>query len=183
MRKVAVCIIICIILSSFARAGWDPDTWCSGSMFACEAAAGAGLGLCLAAAASYGEDDDAGPNWLALTGFAVGSAGGVILVGEFFDDRSPNWYVTYPVTFAGASILPVTFGVIAERSDLDEAYWAALLMAFTTPIVTAATYNLVKEKVEETWTVRHEGEVRPYAGLLPDTGGGYVPVCGLSASF
>jgi len=183
MKGVAVLIIFCVLLSSSAGAT-DPDNW-NGWLFAGEAVAGAGLGFCLMLAAAQSDEDEDRPDWRAISGWVAGNTGGVILIGELFDARSRNWYVTYPVTFVAASIIPVTVGVIAERREvsLDEAFLAALAVAFGTPVVTAFTYNLVKEPGDETWTVRGDVDVHPYAGLLADIGDGYVPVYGLSASF
>jgi hypothetical protein len=183
MKRVAVFIIFCVILSSSAGAT-DPDTW-NGWLFAGEGVAGAGLGAGLMAAAAQSDEDKDRPDWAAISGWVAGNAAGVILVGELFDGRSANWYVTYPVTLVAASIIPVTAGVIAERRDVDfgEALFTGMVIAFGTPVVAAFTYNLVKEPVDETWTVRRDVDVQPYAGLLADNGDGYVPVYGLSASF
>lgn len=136
-------------------------------------------------AAAQSDEDDDRPVWSAISGWVAGNAGGVILVGELFDGRSANWYVTYPVTFVAASIIPVTAGVIAERRDVEfgEAFFSALVILFGTPAVTTITYNLVKYPVYETSAARGAVGVRPYAGLLADNGDGYVPVYGLAAAF
>lgn len=183
MKVVALFVMFCVLLGSPATAT-DPGTWNEWLLIG-EAAAGLGLGAGLmVAAAQSGEDKDR-PDWSAISGWVAGNAGGVILVGDLFDGRSRNWYVTYPVTFVGASIIPVTVGVIAERRDLElgEAFFTALVIVLGTPVVTTITYNLVKDRVYETSTSRRGVDVRPYAGLLADNGVGYVTVYGLSASF
>ena|GEM_PF-4249013 len=183
MRGAAVLIIFCLVPGSPARAS-DRETWNEWLLIG-EGVAGAGLGAGLMAAAGQRDEAEDRPDWRALSGWVVGNAAGVILVGQLFDGRSENWYVTYPVTLVAASVIPVTVGIIAERKHLElgEAFFAALVMAVGTPFVTTITYNLVKRRAYETRTVRGAVDVQPYAGLLAYTGDGYVPVYGLSASF
>jgi hypothetical protein len=183
MKGVAVFITLCVLVASPAGAT-APDTWNEGMLIG-EAAAGLGLGAVLLVTAARWDNDDDGTDWPAISGWAAGNAGGVILVGELFDGRSANWYVTYPVTLVGASVIPFTAVAIAKGSDLDfgEGFLAALVIALGTPVVTTITYNLVKCPVYDTSAARGGVDVQPYATLLADDGAGCVPVYGLSAAF
>jgi hypothetical protein len=183
MKGIAVFIIFGVLLGSPAGAT-DPDTWNVWALVG-EGVAGLALGAGLAVALSQSDEDDGGPDWLSLSGWAAGNAGGVILAGELFDGRSANWYVTYPVTVVGASVIPVTYGVIAERKGIDfgEALFWALVLPAGTPAVTVIAYNSAKYPVSDTSEARAAVGIQPYAGLLADNGDGYVPVYGLAASF
>jgi len=184
--KVVAVLITSGVLAGSPAAATAPDTWNARALIG-EAAAGLGLGACALVATSQADDDndDDGINWTAVAGWSLGNAGGVLVVGEIFDHRSDNWYITYPATIVGAGLAPVTVGLIIRSQDLhwDDALVAGFIMAFGTPVVTTLTYNLVKEPHYGTSTGRNGVDVQPYAALLADDGAGYVQVYGLSASF
>ena len=186
MKVLAILMALCVLLASAAAAAdarsWKP-WWLIG-----EAGAGMAAGAIVLVATSQSDDDnddDDDINWTGVAGWSLGNAGGVLAIGEIFDHRSDNWYVTYPATIVGAGLVPVTTGLIVQSQDLhwDDALVAGFIMVFGTPVVTTLTYNLVKEPYYGTSTGRKGVDVQPYAALLPDDGAGYVQVYGLSASF
>jgi hypothetical protein len=166
----------------------------SGKMFAAEAIVGGGLGIGLLAAAVYAAKDEDGEQegirWWAVPILAGGNAGGVILVGELFDAKSENWYLTYPLTYGAAFAVPaITLLAVGEeeRAGVGEvigiAVTAGLVLVFGTPVATAFTYNLVKSPIEEETSAEAGAAIEPYGTLLADNGDGGVPVYGLSVSF
>jgi hypothetical protein len=165
----------------------------SGKIFAAEAIVGGGLGIGLLAASVHAAKDEEGEEegirWWAVPIFAGGTAGGVILVGELFDSKSENWYLTYPLTYGAAFAVPaITLLAVGEEERgvgeaLGVAMTAGLVLVFGTPVATAFTYNLVKSPVEKETAIETGAIIEPYTNLLADNGTCPVPVYGVTVSF
>ncbi|MCP4229042.1 MAG: hypothetical protein GY771_02700 [bacterium] len=182
MKKVVILLLATLLITTSAFAhetgGWDEG------LFWWEA--GAGL---LGAAAALGITAAVGENaspFYSISG-VLGNATGVLLTGEIAGAPSKNWYITYPLTVFTSAGYPIVLGLVAFStlyySSYDVQVGVMSFVALSTPIATAAVYNWVKIPKKPKETLDTGFKVQPYTTYLTDSGGGMVPVYGVSVSF
>ncbi|MCP4229038.1 MAG: hypothetical protein GY771_02680 [bacterium] len=182
MRNIITLLLAVLLMASSVYAaesgGWDEG------LFWWEA--GAGL---LGAAAALGITAAVGGNaspFYSISG-VLGNATGVLLTGEIAGAPSKNWYLTYPLTFVTSAAYPLVLLVAAFPIMYGKSYGlqvgVASCVALSTPIATAVVYNWLKKPVVPEEPLDTGFNIRPYATYLADSGGGMIPVYGVSVSF
>ncbi len=199
MRKVAILALIFIFLSTSVFAA-EPGGW-SFWMYIGETLAGFGCGLGAAAITSnaLANSSTSANVYASMGAIGIGSAGGVILVGELFGAKSENPGLTYGLT-AGTSIaFPLIIAastglandtVSGDSGDFGGALGGAIangMVAFgvilADPHIAAVTYNIVKKPEMPSKTSDLGFELKPHSAYLTDSGGDLVPLYGLTVSF
>lgn len=189
MKKAIVAVLLLFAVSSFAA---EPDGWHVKLYFGETITGGLlgfGLGLGLAKAFEN-ENNDSNAGAIAyFSGVAAGNTAGVLLIGELFGARSENWYITYPITFCAASVLPIIGYSIGKEAagagivGIGAAVWAGLVPPIITPTITGITYNLVKKPKTQIKKAETEIGITPYTAMLVDHKNSFIPIYGVTVSF
>jgi len=187
MKTAIVAVLLLFAVSAFAA---EPDGWHVKLYFGETITGGLlGFGLGLGLAKAF-ENENSNAGAIAyFSGVAAGNTAGVLLIGELFGAKSKNWYITYPVTFCAASVLPIIGYSIGKEAagagivGIGVVGLAILVPPIITPTITGITYNLVKKPKTQIKKVETEIGIAPYTAMLVDRKNSFIPIYGVTVSF